>query len=148
MMTEVTILIVEDSPDDVELMMRALKQNNLANQVQICEDGQEALDYLFCEGAHAQRSECKSPKVVFLDLKLPKVDGLEVLRRIKSNESTKTVPIVIVTSSQEEPDLQECYRLGANSYVVKPVDFDSFLKVISDLGFYWLVVNKQPVRGL
>lgn len=144
-MTEIEILLVEDSPDDVELMMRALKVHNLANRVHVCEDGQEALDYLFCQDPN--RKDCVAPKVVFLDLKLPKISGLEVLRKLKTHEATKSIPIVVVTSSQEEPDLQECYKLGANSYVVKPVAFESFLKVISELGFYWLLVNKQPVKG-
>lgn len=142
------ILIVEDSAEDVELMMRALKRHNLANRVHVCEDGQDALDYLFRTGTYENRPGNETPKVVFLDLKLPKVDGLEVLRKLKSTEETKLIPIVIVTSSQEEPDLAECYKLGANSYVVKPVAFESFLKVISDLGFYWLLVNKQPLRGV
>lgn len=146
-MAEIEILLVEDSPDDVELIMRALTIHNLANRVHVCEDGQEALDYLFCKGPYADRAECKTPKVVFLDLKLPKIDGREVLRRLKADDATKAIPVVMVTSSQEEPDLQECYKLGANSYVVKPVAFDAFIKVISELGFYWLLVNKQPVTG-
>jgi two-component system response regulator len=146
-MTEIEILLVEDSTDDVELMMRALKKHNFANRVHVCEDGQEALDYLFRLGEYKARPVAECPKVVFLDLKLPKINGLEVLRQIKENPTTKAIPIVIVTSSQEEPDLQECYKLGANSYVVKPVAFESFVKVISDLGFYWLLVNKHPVKG-
>ncbi len=134
--------MVDDSPEDVELMLRALRKHNFANRVHVAEDGEEALKYLLsvCQGAGDPL------KVVFLDLKLPKVSGIEVLRSIRSNPLTRHLPVVIVTSSQEEPDLKECYRLGANSYVVKPVEFDTFSKAISDLGFYWLILNKPPLQ--
>lgn len=144
-MNDIEILIVEDSVEDAQLMLRSLKKHNLANNVVILEDGQEALDYLFCEGAYSDRNCSPIPNVVFLDLKLPKVNGIQVLERLKSSPRTKSLPVVVVTSSQEEPDLKVCYDLGVNSYVVKPVDFESFIKVISDLGFYWLVINKSKV---
>ena len=142
----VEILIVEDNPNDAELTVRVLREQNLANQIFIAEDGAEALDFIFCRGKYAERNPCKPMKVVFLDLKLPKVSGLEVLKEIKANEKTKKLPVVIVTSSQEDPDIQTAYDLGANSYIVKPVQFDSFRKAMSNAGLYWLLIN-QPPKG-
>jgi two-component system, response regulator len=138
------ILLVEDNPYDAELTMRALKKHNLANRVVQARDGVEALDFLFAEGSHSQRQVEDAPKVVLLDLKLPKVDGLEVLRRIKADDRTKTIPVVILTSSGEDSDLDECYALGANSYIIKPVEFESFVKAVSEMGFYWLMLNRTP----
>jgi len=140
----VEILLVEDNPTDAELTLGALTRNKLANRIQVVEDGAEALDFLFARGRYAQRDAKALPKVVLLDLKLPKVSGLEVLRVIKSDDRTKQVPVVVLTSSQEERDIVESYHLGANSYITKPVDFDSFVKSISELGLYWLVLNKLP----
>jgi len=133
----VEILLVEDNPNDAELTLRALKQRNLANQVFVCRDGAEALDF-FANGA------TPVPKVVLLDLKLPKVDGLEVLRRLKGESRTKAIPIVVLTSSREEPDILRAYELGANSYIVKPVDFEAFARAVSDVGLYWLLLNHPP----
>jgi CheY-like chemotaxis protein len=141
-MNEVEILLVEDNPRDLEMTLRALRKNNLANNVITMTDGEEALDFLFGRGKYADRDINHHPKVVFLDLKLPKVDGLEVLRKIKSDERTRTIPVVIVTSSAEERDRIQSYDLGANSYVVKPIEFESFVKTIRDLGFYWMAINK------
>ena len=141
----VEILIVEDNPRDAELTLRALKKNNLANNVLIAEDGAEALDFFFCRGKYAKRSISNPPKVVLLDLKLPKVSGLEVLKAVKSDKRTSHIPIVIVTSSRQEPDIATAYDLGANSYVVKPVDFEQFVKAMSSLGLYWLLVN-EPLK--
>jgi len=141
----VEILLVEDNPRDAELTLRALKKNNLANSVLIAEDGAEALDFFFCRGKYAKRSISNPPKVVLLDLKLPKVSGLEVLKAVKSDKRTSHIPIVIVTSSRQEPDIATAYDLGANSYVVKPVDFDQFVKAMSSLGLYWLLVN-EPLK--
>ena len=140
----VEILLVEDNPLDVELTLRALRKRNLANQVHVVRDGAEALDYIFARGAYAGRDINHSPKVILLDLKLPKVDGLEVLKQIKSDERTKTIPVVVLTSSREEKDMVESYRLGVNSYIVKPVDFDQFLDSVGKLGFYWLLLNELP----
>jgi two-component system response regulator len=133
----VEILLVEDNANDAELTLRALKQRNLANQVFVCRDGAEAINF-FAE------STSPVPKVVLLDLKLPKVDGLEVLRRLKSNTRTKSIPIVVLTSSREEPDIERAYELGANSYIVKPVDFEAFARAVSDVGLYWLLLNHPP----
>jgi two-component system, response regulator len=133
----VDILLVEDNPSDAELALRALKQRNLANQVFVCRDGAEALDF-FADGAGPV------PKVILLDLKLPKVDGLEVLERLKSDNRTKSIPIVVLTSSSEEPDIEKAYALGANSYIVKPVDFEAFARAVSDVGLYWLLLNHPP----
>jgi two-component system response regulator len=141
---EVEILLVEDNPNDVELTLRALKKNNLTNSVHVVKDGAEALDYIFATGAYASRDINHHPKVILLDLKLPKVDGLEVLRRLKSDERTKVIPVVVLTSSKEERDLVESYELGANSYIAKPVDFESFVKAVSELGLYWLLLNQPP----
>ncbi len=138
------ILLVEDNPEDAELMLRALNRHNLANRVMVIEDGAEALDLIFCRGAHQSRSSSQRPKVILLDLKLPKVDGLEVLQAIKGNDRTKSIPVVVVTSSREDPDLRKAYALGVNSYVVKPVEFESFSEAMSRLGLYWLLVNEPP----
>lgn len=138
------ILLVEDNPNDVELTIRALKKKNLANRICVAEDGAQALDILFARGKYARRENAIPPKVVLLDLKLPKVSGLEVLKEIKSDPRTKKIPVVIVTSSREDPDIKEAYALGANSYVVKPVDFEQFFEAMSNLGLYWLLVNQPP----
>ncbi len=145
-MNEVEILLVEDNPRDLELTLRVLRKNNLANSVTTVTDGEEALDFLFGRGKYRDRDVNNHPKVVFLDLKLPKVDGIEVLRQVKSDERTKKIPIVVVTSSAEERDRLESYNLGANSYVVKPIEFDSFVKTIGDLGFYWMAINRAAPR--
>lgn len=141
----VEILIVEDNPRDAELTVRALRKNNLANNILIAKDGAEALDFFFCRDKFAERSFTNPPKVVLLDLKLPKVSGLEVLKIVKEDKRTSNIPIVIVTSSRQEPDIQEAYAFGVNSYVVKPVDFDQFIDAMSSLGLYWLLVN-EPVK--
>ena len=140
----IDILMVEDNPQDAELTTRAFKKHRLANRLFWVEDGAEALDFIFARGKYAGRDAALTPKVVLLDLKLPRVDGLEVLRAVKSDERTRTVPVVVVTSSAQDPDIKTAYALGANSYVVKPVDFDSFLETMSSLGFYWLMVNRPP----
>ena len=142
-MKEVEILLVEDNPQDLELTMRALRKNNLANAITTVSDGEAALDFLFARGPYAGRDINNHPRVVFLDLKLPKVDGIEVLRQVKMDERTKSIPIVVVTSSAEERDRVESYQLGVNSYVVKPIEFDSFVKIIAELGFYWMAINKS-----
>ena len=137
----IEILLVEDNPNDIELTVHALKENHLANRLKIARDGAEALDLLF----HPQ-DECRcTPKVVLLDLKLPKVDGIEVLQRIKSDPRTKYLPVVVLTSSRQERDIVEAYHLGVNSYIVKPVDFERFVSAVRDLGFYWLLLNEPPV---
>jgi two-component system response regulator len=141
----IEILLVEDNPDDVELALHALKKHNLANRIEVVRDGAEALEFLFCTGAYEHRSKESNPKVVLLDLKLPKVDGLEVLRRIKSDPRTKVIPVVMLTSSREERDVVESYKLGVNSYITKPVDFEQFSKVVQELGLYWLLINQPPV---
>ena len=140
----IEILLVEDNPQDVELTLRALKRHNLANKVHVVKDGAEALDFLFTTGSYADRDMNHTPKVILLDLKLPKVDGLEVLRRIKSDERTKLIPVVVLTSSREEQDMIDSYKLGVNSYIVKPVDFDKFVEAVGKLGLYWLLLNEQP----
>jgi two-component system response regulator len=134
---EIDILLVEDNPNDAELTQRALKKSDIGARLAIARDGAEALEYLL--------GNRPRPRVVFLDLKLPKIDGIEVLRRVRSEERTRCLPIVVLTSSQEERDINECYKLGVNSYVVKPVEFDKFYKAVGDLGIYWLVLNKSPL---
>ena len=141
------ILLVEDNQDDMDLALHALKQGKLANNIVVARDGEEALDFLFCRGAFAQRSFDHPPKLVLLDLKLPKVDGMEVLKQVKSDPRTRTIPIVIMTSSKEERDLVAGYNLGANSYIQKPVDFDQFRETVKSVGLYWLVINQPPVEG-
>ncbi len=140
----IDILLVEDNPQDAELTMRALKKDRLANRITLVEDGAAALDYMFCTGAYAGRNIGEAPRVVLLDLKLPKVSGLDVLREIRRHEKTRLIPVVVVTSSSEDPDVKAAYELGANSYVVKPVDFDAFSEAVSKLGLYWLLVNRPP----
>ena len=140
----VEILLVEDNPNDAELTLRALKKQNLANKVHVVIDGAEALDFIFTTGTYGDRDPNHQPKLILLDLKLPKVDGLEVLRRIKSDERTKTIPVVVLTSSREEQDMVDSYTLGVNSYIVKPVDFNKFIDAVGELGLYWLLLNEQP----
>ena len=139
-----TILMVEDNPDDIDLTLRALKRSNIANQIVVAHDGREALDYLFCEGEYEGRDVRDLPTVVFLDLKLPKINGIEVLRRIRGHDATRLLPVVVLTSSLEEADLISSYGLGANSYIRKPVDFDQFLEAVHQLGLYWLLLNEAP----
>ncbi len=141
----VELLIVEDNPQDLELALRALRQAKLANHVQVARDGAEALEFLFCEGVFASRRVAAAPKVVLLDLKLPKVDGLEVLKRLKGDPRTRTIPVVVVTSSKEQRDVIESYQLGVNSYIVKPVNFERFSAAVRDLGLYWLLLNQPPL---
>jgi CheY-like chemotaxis protein len=140
----VEVLIVEDNPQDLELTLRALKKANLTNKVQVARDGAEALDFILCRGPFADRKIDNGPKVVLLDLKLPKVDGLEVLKQMKSDARTKTIPVVVLTSSREQRDVVESYQLGVNSYIVKPVDFEGFASAVGDLGLYWLLLNQPP----
>jgi two-component system response regulator len=141
---ECEILIVEDNPNDAELMLRTLRKNHVANQIVVVEDGEEALNFLFRKGKIDQKEGFVPPKVIFLDLKLPKVHGLEVLSCLKSDDRTKTIPVVIVTSSREDPDIKRAYELGANSYVVKPVEFEDFMKTLGQIGMYWIAVNEGP----
>jgi CheY-like chemotaxis protein len=143
---EVEILLVEDNPSDAELALRALQKHHLANNVVVVTDGEEALDFVFARGAFSARKVENGPKVILLDLKLPKVDGLEVLRAIKGDPRTKVIPVVVLTSSKEENDIVESYRLGVNSYIVKPVDFDKFVEAVKNLGLYWLLLNQPPMR--
>ena len=138
------ILLVEDNPSDAELTIRALKKQNLANRIAHVEDGAQALDFIFCRGRYSTRDITDAPKVILLDLKLPKVSGLEVLRSLKQEEPSRSIPVVVVTSSREDPDIKAAYALGANSYVVKPVDFDAFSDAVCKLGLYWLLVNQPP----
>ncbi|MCR4347455.1 MAG: response regulator [Sulfuricaulis sp.] len=145
-MSDKTILLVEDNPNDEELTLRALKKNNILNEVTVVRDGAEALDYLFCHGAYAGRDASQSPAVTLLDLKLPKVEGLEVLKRLRADERTRLLPVVILTSSKEEQDMVNGYRLGANSYIRKPVDFTKFMEAVRQLGLYWLVLNEPPPK--
>lgn len=144
-MSEIEILLVEDNPADVELTLRALKKNNIANKIEVVGDGEEALDFLFARGRYSVREKKTLPKLVLLDLKLPKKGGLEVLSEVKGNPKTKTIPIVILTSSKEEKDIIESYKLGVNSYIVKPVDFENFIIAIKELGIYWLLINQPPI---
>lgn len=141
---EVEILLVEDNASDAEMTIRALRKNNLANALFHAKDGAEALDFIFCEGEYSARKIENRPKVVLLDLKMPKVDGLEVLHRIRGDHRTSQIPVVVLTSSKEDPDIKRCYELGVNSYVVKPVEFEDFYKAVSDLGMYWMIVNQIP----
>jgi len=138
------ILLVEDSQDDLDMTLRALRKANMANHIEIARDGVEALDFIFCEGAHAARKIENMPKLILLDLKLPKVSGMEVLRRIKGDPRTKMIPVVMLTSSKEQKDVIESYGLGTNSYIVKPVDFESFAEAVQKLGMYWLLLNQPP----
>lgn len=140
----VEILLVEDNPSDIKLAMHAFQKHNLANHVKVLRDGAEALEYIFCTDRYAERDAQDYPRVVLLDLKLPLIDGLEVLRRIKSDSATKSIPVVVMTSSSEDRDIVESYQLGVNSYVQKPVDFEQFMDAVSKLGLFWLLVNKVP----
>lgn len=144
---KVDIILVEDNPDDAELALHALKKNRIANSLIHLKDGEEALDYIFCKGQYEKRNISDIPKVILLDIKMPKVDGLEVLKRIKADPSIRIIPVVLLTSSKEEKDILESYQLGANSYIVKPVNFDSFVKAVSDLGLYWMLLNHTPGQG-
>jgi CheY-like chemotaxis protein len=140
----VEILLVEDNPEDLELTLRAFRKSNLANRIEVARDGAEALDILFCEGTHSGRRVGDGPRFILLDLKLPKVDGLEVLQRVKSDPRTRDIPVVILTSSREQRDLVESYRLGVNSYILKPVNFEGFVAAVEQLGLYWLLLNQSP----
>ena len=140
----VEILLVEDSPEDMELTLR---KANLANRIEVARDGAEALDFIFCEGAYTDRDIGEPPRLILLDLKLPKIDGLEVLQRIKSDPRTKAIPTVVLTSSREQQDIVESYRLGVNSYIVKPVNFEGFAKAVQELGMYWILLNQPPAKG-
>jgi CheY-like chemotaxis protein len=143
---EIEILLVEDNMNDAEMTIRTLTKKRIANHILHLKDGASALNYLFAKGEFEGRNINQKPKVILLDLKMPKVDGLEVLEKIKSNESTKSIPVVVLTSSKESPDIKQAYALGANSYIVKPVDFEGFAKAISDLGFYWLIFNQDSFK--
>jgi|SRR5665213_2557906 len=144
MKQEIEVLLVEDNASDAEMTIRALKKNNLVNKLLHLKDGAEALDFIFAEGEYSGRQMENIPKVILLDLKMPKVSGIEVLRRIKTDERTRKIPVVVLTSSKEDPDIQACYALGVNSYVVKPVDFNEFQKAISELGLFWMIINQPP----
>ena len=145
--TPVEILIVEDNPHDLEMTMRGLQKARLVNNIQVARDGEEALDFIFCEGAHAGRSFDDQPRVILLDIKLPKVDGLEVLARLKADPRTSNIPVVMLTSSQEQSDLVQSYQQGVNSYIVKPVNFESFVQAVADLGMYWVLLNQPPAAS-
>jgi two-component system response regulator len=138
---EVEILLIEDNPNDAELTIRVLKKNNLSNKIVHIKDGVEALNFIFCEGIYKERNILNKPKLILLDLKMPKISGIEILEKLKSENSTRQIPIVVLTSSKEDPDVRTCYKLGVNSYIVKPVDFESFQHVVANLGFYWMLVN-------
>jgi two-component system response regulator len=139
-----TILLVEDNPDDIELTMRAFRKNNIANNLQVTRDGVTALDYLFCRGEFSERNIKETPRLILLDLKLPKMDGLQVLENLRANEYTRLVPVVILTSSREEQDLISGYKNGANSYVRKPINFNEFVEAVKNIGLYWLLINESP----
>jgi two-component system, response regulator len=142
--SQVEILLVEDNPNDAEMALRALKKNNLANKVLLVVDGEEALDYMYSRGKFKLKPASNLPKIILLDLKLPKVDGLEVLKILKSDPEKKVIPIIVLTSSKEETDIIQSYKLGVNSYIVKPVEFDKFVRSVRDMGFYWLLLNQNP----
>ena len=142
--SQIEILLVEDNMDDAEMTIHALRKNNLTNKLIHVKDGEEALDFLFGTGNFIGRDVNLKPSLILLDLKMPKIDGLEVLEQVKSNEATKKIPVVILTSSKEDPDVSKCYELGANSYIVKPVEFESFIKAVSELGMYWMILNQPP----
>ncbi len=144
---KVEILLVEDDPHDLEMAVRALRKANVLNQVEVARDGAEALDFIFCQGAHVQRKIENGPRVILLDLKLPKVDGLEVLKRVKGDPRTRMIPVVVLTSSREQRDVVESYHLGVNSYIVKPVNFERFAEAVRDIGFYWMLLNESPAPG-
>ena len=145
--TPVEILIVEDNPHDLEMTMRGLQKARLVNNIRVARDGEEALDFIFCEGAHAGRSMDDQPRVILLDIKLPKIDGLEVLARLKADPRTAHIPVVMLTSSQEQSDLVRSYQQGVNSYIVKPVNFESFVQAVADLGMYWMLLNQPPAAS-
>jgi two-component system response regulator len=144
---EVEILLVEDSPEDAELTIRALRRNKLANEIQVVEDGAEALDFLFCRGSFKDRASCHYPKLVLLDLNLPKVSGIEVLRAMRADERTKAIPVVVLTSSKEERDVIDSYKLGVNAYAQKPVDFEQFSETVRQIGMFWMLINLAPPQG-
>lgn len=142
--TEIEILLIEDNLSDAEMTTRALRKSNIANKIIHLEDGFEAIEFIFGTGEYANRNISNIPKVILLDLKMPRMDGIEVLMRIKGDERTKKIPVVVLTSSKEDPDIQTCYNLGVNAYVVKPVEIKSFYKAVSDLGLFWLIINQPP----
>lgn len=144
MTTEIEILLVEDNASDAEMTIRALKKNNLTNKLLHVKDGAEALDFIFAKGKYSHRNVENVPRMIILDLKMPKVNGIEVLQHIRSDSRTKKIPVVVLTSSKEDPDIKQCYDLGVNSYVVKPVEFESFVKAVADLGLYWMILNEAP----
>lgn len=143
-LNEIEILLVEDSMDDAELTLRALKKSRIANNLYHVKDGADAIDFIFGEGKYSERNINEKPRLILLDLKMPKINGIEVLKRLKSDERSKSIPVVMLTSSKEDPDIKKCYELGVNSYIVKPVDFENFLKTVSELGIYWMLVNQVP----
>lgn len=145
--TDVEILLVEDNPNDIDLTLHALHRDNLANRIHVARDGEEALDFLFCRNQYADRPRGVRPRLILLDLKLPKVDGIEVLRQIRSHPQTKALPVVILTASKEEKDVVNGYQLGVNSYIQKPIDFDKFRDTVKQLGLYWLVINQPPPKA-
>ncbi len=142
--SEIEMLLVEDNPADVELSLHALRQDKLANKIHVARDGEEALDFLFCRGPHSDRTFSCPPRLILLDLKLPKVDGIDVLREVKSDPRTRAIPVVVMTSSKEERDIVQSYQLGVNSYIQKPMDFDQFRQTVKQLGLYWLLVSQPP----
>lgn len=144
----VEILLIEDNPDEAALAIRSLKKNNIVNDLVLLDDGAEALDYIFCRAKYANKPKSVQPKLILLDINLPRVSGIEILRQIKAHDDTKMIPVVILTSSKEEKDIVESYKLGVNSYIVKPVNFESFSKAIAELKMYWLVLNQPPVTGI